>query len=118
MSNVFDLYGILNADIDTMAYLLEKALKVSFKPHDSDFWGEYYLARNEDWSEQFSLKENFNQMEEDWNEPDFKDYPLTLEISVESTARTREIETNLTKVSGTKIVLLRRNEYPDENANE
>jgi hypothetical protein len=74
MSDVFDLYGILDADIDTMASRLTETLKISFEPHDSDFWGEYYLARNEDWSEEFSLKENFNKMEDDWNRPDFKNY--------------------------------------------
>jgi hypothetical protein len=113
MSDVVDLYGLLNLDIDTAATILAEMLNASFEPHDSDFWGEYYLARNEDWSENFSLKENFNKMEDDWNEPAFQNYPLILETVLNSVPRAQEIEERLTKGSGAKIVLLRRNEYPD-----
>ena len=112
MSDVFDLYGLLGIDIDTAATLLTETLQVSFDPHDSDFWGEYYLAHNEDWTEEISLKENFNKMEDEWNNPEFKDYPLTLEVSSQSMSRAREVEESLSKMPEAKITLLRRKEYP------
>ncbi|MDQ2714079.1 MAG: hypothetical protein M3Z08_04155 [Chloroflexota bacterium] len=111
MADVFDLYGILDTDIDTMAITLTSVLKVPFNPHDSSYWGKYYLAHTEDYKEKLSLKENFNKIEKDWNEPEFKDYPLILEASFPLLTRAREIEEGILKATGSKAVLLRREEY-------
>ncbi|MBA2285160.1 MAG: hypothetical protein H0W02_06745 [Ktedonobacteraceae bacterium] len=113
MADVFDLYGILDTDIDAVAATLASALEVAFNPHDSSYWGEYYLAHTEDYKEKLSLKENFNKMEEDWNEPEFKDYPLILEANLPLITRAREIEEYMLKAMGSKAVLLRREEFPD-----
>ena len=117
MTKVFDLYGITNTDIDTAAQILPDAIGMPFEPHDSSYWGEYYLARTENRKEKFTLKENYNLMEEDWNEPDFQQYPLLLSVSISDATldRAKELEQQLKQVLGAKIVLLRRNVYSSES---
>lgn len=117
MTDMVDLYGMLDDNIDAASIILAKLLTIPFEPHDSDFWGEYYVTRNEDRTEKFSLKENFNIMEDDWNEPNFKDYPLTLEVSLtgpNAVTRARELEERILKTQDIKIALLNREEFPSE----
>ena len=113
MTKVFDLYGITDTDIDTAAQILPEALGIAFEPHDSSFGGEYYLARTENRKEKCTLKENYNQMEEDWNERAFQQYPLLLNVSLSDAtiARAKELEQQLKQVMGTRIYLLERKEF-------
>jgi hypothetical protein len=113
MTKVFDLYGITDTDIDTAAQILPDALGMPFEPHDSSYWGEYYLARCGNYEEEFILKENYNQMEEDWNKPDFQQYPLLLDVVIRGNTvdRAKELEQQLKQVLGTKIDLLEREEF-------
>jgi hypothetical protein len=115
MTDIFDLYGITDTDIDTAAQILPVALGLPFEPHDSSYWGEYYVTRSENREEKFTLKENYNQMEEDWNEPAFKQYPLLLEVSLSNNTleRAKELEKNLMQLMEHKILLLKRSEYSD-----
>jgi hypothetical protein len=112
MTDVFDIYGLAERDIDAEALALSQSLSLSFQPHESSFWGDYYLARSADWKEQIRLLENFNDMKNAWNKPEFQKYPLILEVSVTSPARAHEIEKSLLNAKGLKAVLLRRKEYP------
>lgn len=112
MTDIADLYGLSGRDIDKGAHVLSRTLALSFQPHESTFWGDYYLARNSDWSEQLRLLENFNQTTNAWNKPEFQKYPLILEVSVPSPARAREIESKLLNTRELGAVLLRRKEYP------
>jgi hypothetical protein len=101
---------------------LPEALGIAFEPHDSSYWGEYYHARRGDYGdygdyeEEFTLMDNYNLMEEDWNEPDFQQYPLLLNVSISDTTldRAKELEERLKQVIE-KVVLLRRNVYQSEN---
>ena len=120
MTDIFDLYGITDTDIDTAAQILPEALGIAFEPHDSSFWGEYYLARRGDYGdyeEEFILMDNYNQMEEDWNEHAFQQYPLLLEVAINdnTTNRAKELEERLKQVMGEKLVLLRRNVYKSKS---
>ncbi len=114
MTDVFDIYGFLERDIDVEMRVLSDALEVSFVPHESTFLGDYYLARSDDWKEQLRLKENYNQIENDWSRPEFQKYPLLLEVSVTSLARAQELERRILSAGGQGASLLRRKEYPSE----
>ncbi|GCE06764.1 hypothetical protein [Dictyobacter aurantiacus] len=113
MAGIYDLYGITDTDIDTAARLLPDALGLPFEPHESSFWGDYYSVRTENYDEHFSLKENYNVMEEDWNWSQFKHYPLMLEVSIDGKTmkRARELEARLLQTMGKKIILLKRVEF-------
>ena len=108
MTSFFDLYGLLNTDIDDAAGLLEKILSITFIARDSSFLGEYYSTSTIEDGEKFTLEENFNKIEEDWTEPEFEQYPLILYVS--NTRRTQEIEEALKKAIGENVMLLRRKE--------
>ncbi len=78
---------------------------------------EYYLAQreNQEQEEEYSLKENFNEMEDEWNEPQFQEYSLIMEVSIGSPERADELEKLLpNNTANLKIALLRRKEYPDQ----
>ena len=115
MADIFDLYGIPGTDMDTAAQLLPGVLGLPLEPHESSYWGDYYLARSENRKEKFTLKENYNLMEEDWNRSDFKQYPLLLEVSISSNTmkRAKELENRLKQTMQEKIVLLEREEFSD-----
>lgn len=117
MADIFDLYGITDTDIDTAAQILPEALGIAFEPHDSSFWGEYYCTQSKNYEEEFILKDNYNQMEEDWNEHAFQQYPLLLEVAINdnTTNRAKELEERLKQVMGEKLVLLRRNVYKSKS---
>jgi hypothetical protein len=114
MGNVFDLYGLLEKDIDAAMRSLSQALKLPFAPHESASWGDYYLSHSADWREQIRIRENFNPEENTWDKPEFQKYALLLEVSVTLLARAREIETGILKTKGPGAVLLKRKEYPPE----
>jgi hypothetical protein len=113
MSDIFDLYGITDTDIDTAAQILPNAIGMHFEPHDSSYWGEYYRARRGNYEEEFILKENYNLIEEDWNKPDFQQYPLLLDVVIRGNTvdRAKELEQLLKQVLRTKIDLLEREEF-------
>jgi hypothetical protein len=117
MTDIFDLYGITDTDLDTAAQILPNAIEMPFEPHDSSYWGEYYCTQSENYEEEFILKDNYNQMEEDWNELDFQQYPLLLEVVIRGNTvdRAKELEERLKQVMGEKVVLLRRNVYQSES---
>jgi hypothetical protein len=112
MTDVADLYGLTVRDIERVGRTLSRVLELSFQPHESTFWGDYYLAHSSDWKEQLRLLDNFNQLTGAWNKPEFQKYPLILEVSVTSLARAHEIEKKLLRASEAGAVLLRRKEYP------
>ena len=102
--STFDLYGLLDLDIDA-AVLLQETLGVPFIARDSSFKGEYYSATGES-SEEFELWDNFNKIEQDWAEPECTAYPVLLYVA--GTQRAQEIEERIKAKMGTKAVLLQR----------
>ena len=108
--STFDLYGILDLDIDAAAVLLQDTLGVPFIARDSSFKGEYYSATGES-LEEFELWDNFNKIEQDWAEPEFTEYPVLLYVA--GTQRAQEIEDRIKAKMGTKAVLLQRKEFSD-----
>lgn len=76
--NVYDHYGVERQDVDDVVRLLGGTLKVCFLPHESGFWGEYYLAESEDGTS-YRLIRNFS--DDEWQEEDFKECVWLLEAN-------------------------------------
>ena len=112
-----NIYGIMNHDINTVAYVLERTLNRDFKPRNSSFIGGHYLASSEDWNEEFKLMENFNEIEDAWDFPAFKEYPLILQVSLskqQTTDYLHQVENTIEQITDLKITLLEKYENKNE----
>ncbi|WP_213643453.1 hypothetical protein [Paenibacillus lautus] len=57
---------------------LQNLLNICFEEHESSYWGEYNVAQL---SETESIKLVYNYIDDDWQEEEFKEYPLLLELN-------------------------------------
>ncbi|MGG3283325.1 hypothetical protein [Paenibacillus solani] len=76
--NKYLKFGI---SIDDMKYVtkdLQNLLNIRFEEHESSYWGEYNVAQL---SETESIRLIYNYIDDDWQEEDFKEYPLLLELN-------------------------------------
>jgi len=106
MSKIFDLYGFRSWNIDSIAQKLEGVLAAVWVPRDSSFIGEYYSFRSP--AESFKLQSNYFEGEEDWQEPDFKEFNTLLYIETDNLARSQALEAALTGHLPGEITLLER----------
>ena len=74
--NTFDIYGF-QLKIDEVRERLENSLSIEFIEHESEFFGEYYLAQLDD---QETYKLYLNQIEGDFREEEHKDFFVLLNI--------------------------------------
>lgn len=79
MTNKYLKFGIQNEDMQLVTEDLQKLLNISFEEHESSYWGEYNIAKLSKF-ESIRLIYN-NDMDDDWQEEDFKQYPLLLEFN-------------------------------------
>jgi hypothetical protein len=123
MAKVFDLYGLRQVGMEQAKNLLLAALGMPFVLHDSEWWGEYYLARREtpEWEKiRLYLNENQdphrwgNEPYDLWNEPEHSDCPLLIEASLSSRERASDIEACLREAfTSEQMILIKHSEYPD-----
>lgn len=78
MINKYLKLGIMKNDIKNVTKDLENILNVKFEEHESSYWGEYNVANI---SEKEKVKITYNYVDEDWQEEEFKEYPLLLELN-------------------------------------
>ena len=98
-------YGISFNDLDNLAHNLGKLLSISLENRESLFLGgEYYTSPSSE-SEMVRLYHNFNYYDEEWEEPDYQQYPLLLYII--RSERQEEIELLLRAEWGNDLVLIR-----------
>ena len=70
------LFGIEGDDLHGARSRLERALGVTMDLHESGYrCGEYY-RRGDVGSEHFLLQRNYDRVEQEWTEPDCKEYGL------------------------------------------
>ncbi len=110
MATHFDLYGCRLKDLEFAKMEVEHALDVKLKPHESDYHGGDYYRFDSSSGESFLLKRNFDAVEGEWFEDQFKEFPILL--YVDKTQRPEEIEKRLQR-SGPEFTLLRRHKRPD-----
>ncbi|RAS80059.1 hypothetical protein A4U60_15395 [Priestia endophytica] len=70
--------GILKDNIHNITKDLQKILNVRFEEHESSYWGEYNVAIL---SEKANIRITYNYVDEDWQEEDFKQYPLLFKLN-------------------------------------
>lgn len=75
---IFDLYGVQTQSGEVAINLLANKLGLTFECHESDFWGEYFLAESENFGN-FRLIQNYHAGE--WQQEDFPEYPWLLEAN-------------------------------------
>lgn len=76
--NIYFIYGAETRNIDLVKNDLERILNVKFELHKSTYWGEYYLAKV---SEDQSIRITYNYVDEDWQENEFKNLPVLIELN-------------------------------------
>lgn len=74
----------MNDDIDIVTKDLQNILNLHFEKQESSYWGEYTAAQL---SEKESIRLIYNYVDNDWQEEEFKEYPLLLELN-----RLKELE--------------------------
>ncbi|NMM51579.1 hypothetical protein [Paenibacillus aquistagni] len=71
-------FGVSNDDMELVTKDLQKLLNICFEEHESSYWGEYNVAQL---SETENIRLIYNYIDDDWQEEDFKEYPLLLELN-------------------------------------
>lgn len=78
MINKYMKLGIIKNDMEIVTRDLENVLNVKFKVCESSYWGEYKIVNL---SETERIKLVYNYIDDDWQEEEFKEYPLLLELN-------------------------------------
>lgn len=75
-----DIYGIIPFNVDIVT-LFNDVLNVRWTRRYSSFLGSYHDHElDDDVSSYFSLQSNFVDEEDEWQMPDFKEYPFLLYV--------------------------------------
>ena len=95
-----------------LAAILFEASGVALYERHSDVWGGTYYRGEEEGETgddiYFMLTVNFTPAEDDWLEPDYKEYAIRLKLYGESAKRVAECRKAIAEASGLGAVLLRR----------
>jgi hypothetical protein len=104
-----DLYGFRLNNLHELAKRLEEIFDTKFDLGESLWVGPYYIAGDPfEGEENLYLKGNYVDFEEEWTEPQFKEFPIVFYVN--RTQRAIEIETLIKSILKDDVVLLRREE--------
>ncbi|WP_091153216.1 hypothetical protein [Mucilaginibacter pineti] len=78
--NYFLLFGSFLDSRQMAADLLYQKMDLNFVPHESSYLGEY-LKYSGLFADHMTISDNFNKAENDWSEPEFKNYPVLIFVS-------------------------------------
>jgi hypothetical protein len=76
--HISEQYLFRSDDMDAVAEALGRALGVRATTRESEFLGGRYKSLEDDMRSEIDLFTNFNSAENDWHEPQFKEYGLVL----------------------------------------
>lgn len=100
----YDLYGIRVDDLETARAVVEDALRIKLNPHESSYHcGDYYRVGDAG-AEHIVLQRNHDDLEKEWTEEGFKEFPVLLYVN--ETDRAADIENALARMPA--VSLLRR----------
>lgn len=103
--SAFDIYGLLNIDLESAKTMVESVLGLKLQAHDSSYRGGSYYRQGTTGEENFILQNNIDLID---GEPiDFPQYPILLYIN--HTDRSFEIR-QMIESSQEKMILLKHNE--------
>lgn len=100
----FDLYGLQTETLEAARDAIEAALGSQLVAHESGYHGGAYYRLGQAGAEHFILQRNYDEFDEEWAEPLFKDYSFLLYVN--ESGRREELEMRLTEAGH----LLRRQE--------
>ncbi|SRR6266481_969503 len=101
---IYDLYGILSADITEAKESLEAALDVNFEARESTYQGGEYFVFGKRASENFVLKRNLDPIDGEPAEMKFPEYPILLYIN--DTLRSSDLQKKIDQ-NANKFILLK-----------
>ena len=95
-----------------LAAILSEASGVALYERHSDAWGGTYYRGEEEGATGYDLSlmltVNYTPAEDDWLEPDYKEYAVLIKMFGESAKRVAECRKVIAEASGLGAVLLRR----------
>ena len=104
----YDLYGFKVKDINIAKEIVENALSIQMEGRDSDFVGDYFMFKSDE-GEEFVIKENYDEDEGAFREPDYQYSPILLYIDESTEERVKSYE--LTLLAHEEVELLRREDF-------
>jgi hypothetical protein len=101
---MYDLYGILSADMTEAKGILEAALDIHFEARESAYQGGEYFVFGKRTDENFLLKRNLDPIDGEPVEMKFPEYPILLYIN--DTLRSSDLQNQIGQQAN-KFVLLK-----------
>lgn len=101
----YDLYGFKAKDINLVKEIVEKALNIHMVGRESDFVGDYFMFKSDE-DEELVIKENYDEDEDAFREPDYQGSLILLYIDESTEERVKSYELALLANEG--VELLRR----------
>ena len=91
--HIYDRYGFFSNDLEQVKDNLETCLRIRFVPHDSSFWGEYYLHEQPNGEESLMLHMNIDPEDGEPLYREFAEFPVILQVN--DTKRSEELAERL-----------------------
>lgn len=102
-SRYYDVYGFGRADLERVRLAVERSLGVILELHESEHRGGEYYRLGLPGAENLELQRNFNVIESEYTEPDFREHEILLYVN--GFAYPFDIERSLkTGVSSTRLL--------------
>jgi hypothetical protein len=83
------LFGLTATELDDGRAMVEGAVGLRMELHDSSFYGGDYFRGRGPGDEELILRYNYDDLDDEWTEPDHAQYPLLLLID---TPRAAELQ--------------------------
>jgi hypothetical protein len=100
---IYDLYGILSADMAEAKESLEAALDINFEARESAYQGGDYFVFGKRTNENFVLKRNVDPLDGEPVEMKFPEYPILLYIN--DTPRSPDLQKTIDQKANEFILL-------------
>ncbi len=111
---IYDIYGLETEDYKSALSAIEQVINAKFEARESYYrGGTYYRCGHDPEKENFVIQRNFNPIEQEWNEEDFKQMKILLYVNRTEHADKLKIKL-MSSIPG--IVLLKRREVPEKPA--
>jgi hypothetical protein len=80
MISTYDLYGIVAPSLEHARSIVEQGLGISMRLHESSMCGDYY-RKGMTGTEHFILQQNYDPVENEWAEPEYRTANFLLYIN-------------------------------------
>ncbi len=97
----YDIYGVESGDLEEVRIAIESILGIKFAPHESSFWGDYFLGIHGE--EEYKIIKNMEPISDD---PFYEPFPKNgILLYIDKTNRADELETLLlTGIPGLRLL--------------